>query len=208
MISLPPSLPSLQPVPELLSLGYGFVELSHAAAGDALLRQIAIERGVEIDGHILEVKISDRAAPGAGLAGASGAAAAAAGGASSAPKKTSILEAKGIITDEKLKQQEDWSKRSSKLMVRNIPFQANPKEIRELFQAFGQLRRLRMPKKFDGTTHRGYGFVEFVTPQEARSAFASLQATHLYGRHLVLEWASPDETMEELREKAGRSVEG
>lgn len=55
--------------------------------------------------------------------------------------------------------------------------------------------------------HRGFAFVDFVTPQEARAAFKALQATHLYGRHLVLEWAAPDDTLEDLRDKAKKSIE-
>jgi RNA recognition motif-containing protein len=45
-----------------------------------------------------------------------------------------------------------------------------------------------MPKKFDGS-HRGFGFVELVTRQEAANAYKALANTHLYGRHLVLQWA-------------------
>ncbi|CAM9214696.1 unnamed protein product [Chrysoparadoxa australica] len=80
----------------------------------------------------------------------------------------------------------------SKMIVRNVAFQATAKEIRELFSKFGQLKKVRMPKKFDGS-HRGFAFVEFLTPQEALSAYTALASTHLYGRHLVLEWAEDTE---------------
>jgi multiple RNA-binding domain-containing protein 1 len=58
----------------------------------------------------------------------------------------------------------------------------------ELFSAFGTVRSLRLPKKFDGS-HRGFAFVDFLTNAEAKEAMRSLSATHLYGRKLVLEWA-------------------
>ena len=54
-----------------------------------------------------------------------------------------------------------------------------------------------MPRKFDGN-HRGFAFVEFLTKQEALSAYKALADTHLYGRHLVLEWANKDEGLEEM----------
>jgi len=100
---------------------------------------------------------------------------------------------------------------NTKIMVRNVPFEATRAEILRLFGAFGQLRRVRLPKKFDGT-HRGFAFCEFVTGKEAQAAMAALARTHLYGRHLVLEWAA--ETEEEggggststLREKAKRDA--
>ena len=93
----------------------------------------------------------------------------------------------------------------TKLMVRNVPFQATRKELLQLFGSFGQLKKVRLPKKFDGT-HRGFAFVEFLTHQEAEMAMRSLSRTHLYGRHLVLEWASDKEDMDTLREKAQRDV--
>lgn len=42
--------------------------------------------------------------------------------------------------------------------------QATAKELREIFSSFGQLKRVRLPKKFDGG-HRGFAFVDFLTSQ-------------------------------------------
>ena len=56
--------------------------------------------------------------------------------------------------------------KSSKLLVRNIPFEAKAKEIEELFKVFGELKYVRLPKKIDGA-HRGFGFVDFVTINDA-----------------------------------------
>ncbi|CAH0476730.1 unnamed protein product [Peronospora belbahrii] len=93
----------------------------------------------------------------------------------------------------------------SKIIVRNVAFEATSNEIRELFGAFGQLKRVRMPKKFDGR-HRGFAFVEFLTEQEARNAFSALASSHLYGRHLVLEWAEDAGDIDTLRAKATRDL--
>eukprot|EP00899_Mesostigma_viride_P003479 jgi/Mesvir1/13131/Mv06103-RA.1 len=90
------------------------------------------------------------------------------------------------------------AKSATKFIIRNIPFQADKKEVRQLFSTFGQLKSLRMPNKFDGS-HRGFGFVEFLTQKEASNAFEAIRSTHLYGRHLVLEPANEGETLEELR---------
>jgi len=57
------------------------------------------------------------------------------------------------------------------------------------------------PKKFDGS-HRGFAFVDYLTAQEAQAAAASLSKTHLYGRHLVLEWAEDKDDVDTLRQKA------
>ena len=94
---------------------------------------------------------------------------------------------------------------STKLMIRNLAFQSTRQEIRELFGSFGQLKNVRLPKKFDGS-HRGFGFVEFLTSEEAKIAFASLSATHLYGRKLVVEWADDKDDIETLRERSEKSA--
>jgi len=61
-------------------------------------------------------------------------------------------------------------KKSSKILVRNIPFEAKAKEIEELFRVFGELKYVRLPKKVDGA-HRGFGFVDFVTVNDAEVIF-------------------------------------
>ncbi|KAF7661994.1 hypothetical protein LDENG_00248920 [Lucifuga dentata] len=101
------------------------------------------------------------------------------------------------------KNQVEKKQTGSKILVRNIPFQATLKEVRELFCTFGELKTVRLPKKAAGSgNHRGFGFVDFLTKQDAKKAFAALcHSTHLYGRRLVLEWADAEETVETLRRK-------
>ncbi|KAI0689011.1 hypothetical protein BC835DRAFT_1283850 [Cytidiella melzeri] len=93
---------------------------------------------------------------------------------------------------------------STKMIVKNVPFEATKKDIRELFGSHGQLKSVRLPKKFDHRS-RGFAFLEFVTKHEADNAYAALKHTHLLGRHLVLEWVEDDSNIdvEELRKKAG-----
>jgi multiple RNA-binding domain-containing protein 1 len=94
---------------------------------------------------------------------------------------------------------------STKLIIHNVPFEATKTELRELFGAYGQLKSVRIPKKFDGK-HRGFAFVDYLTKQEATQAKEALGSTHLYGRHLVIEWAEVDEDLEKLRVKAGHDA--
>ncbi|XP_008383339.1 multiple RNA-binding domain-containing protein 1 [Malus sylvestris] len=91
----------------------------------------------------------------------------------------------------------DKDKSSTKLLVKNVAFEATEKELRQLFSPFGQIKSLRLPMKFG--QHRGFAFVEFITKQEAENALKALSSTHLYGRHLVLERAKEGESLEELR---------
>ncbi|CAA6669865.1 unnamed protein product [Spirodela intermedia] len=92
---------------------------------------------------------------------------------------------------------DEKDKSSTKLIVRNVAFEATEKELRQLFSSFGQVRKLRLPKRIDN--HRGFAFVEYVTKQETENAMHALSSTHLYGRRLVIERAKEGETLEELR---------
>lgn len=113
---------------------------------------------------------------------------------------------KATIQPEKVKKKKKQSKKeikTSKILVRNVPFEAKRKEIYELFKVFGELKSVRLPKKLSGTgSHRGFAFVDFLTRQDAKRAFEALcHSTHLYGRRLVLEWAESAEDLDELRKK-------
>ncbi|OAV87666.1 hypothetical protein PTTG_08622 [Puccinia triticina 1-1 BBBD Race 1] len=80
------------------------------------------------------------------------------------------------------------SKTTSKLMIKNLPFEISRKELSELFGVYGKLKSVRLPKKLDRKS-RGFGFVEFHTKKEAAEALKSLRFSHLLGRHLVIEYA-------------------
>ncbi|KAJ7590213.1 RNA-binding domain-containing protein [Mycena floridula] len=110
---------------------------------------------------------------------------------------------RGIDEEDKAKAGVGSKSRTTKMIVKNVPFEATKKDIRELFGAHGHLKSVRMPKKFDSRT-RGFAFLEFVSRQEAENAFATLRHTHLLGRHLVLEWAEEaEQDLDALRRKAG-----
>jgi len=79
-------------------------------------------------------------------------------------------------------------KHPAKLVVRNLAFATTARDLRGLFASFGQLKTVRLPKRFDGR-HRGFGFVEFLAHRDAKAAKAALKAAHLYGRHLVIDYA-------------------
>lgn len=94
----------------------------------------------------------------------------------------------------------------TKILVRNIPFQATIQEVTELFKSYGELKAVRLPKKLIGTEkHRGFAFIEYYTKTDAKKAFEALcQSTHLYGRRLVLEWAQAEEGIEEIRRRTAK----
>ncbi|KAF8055239.1 hypothetical protein FPV67DRAFT_1612778 [Lyophyllum atratum] len=93
--------------------------------------------------------------------------------------------------------------RTTKMIVKNVPFEATKKDVQALFGSHGHLKSVRLPKKFDSRT-RGFAFLDFVSRAEAENAYAALRHTHLLGRHLVLEWAEEaEQDLDALRKKAG-----
>jgi len=128
----------LSPKGESLSMGYGFVKFKKAAHAKEALKTL---QDFCLDGHNLELKFSNR------VFGNSS------GQSSNNNNKKSALNKQNRT-------------KSSKLLIRNIPFEAKVKEIEELFKVFGELKYVRLPKKIDGA-HRGFGFVDFVTINDA-----------------------------------------
>lgn len=99
--------------------------------------------------------------------------------------------------DEQVIKKAEKDKSTTKLIIKNVAFEATEKELRQLFSPYGQIKSLRLPMKFGN--HRGFAFVEFITKQEAQNALQALSSTHFYGRHLVLERAQEGESLDELR---------
>jgi multiple RNA-binding domain-containing protein 1 len=123
-------------------MGYGFVKFKKAAHANEALKTM---QDFSLDGHNLELKFSN---------------------------KTSAFVNKNSSSNTKntTQKQKELREKSSKILVRNIPFEAKSKEIQELFQVFGELKYVRLPKKIDGA-HRGFGFVDFVTKNDATVCF-------------------------------------
>ncbi|EGW31452.1 multiple RNA-binding domain-containing protein 1 [Spathaspora passalidarum NRRL Y-27907] len=102
------------------------------------------------------------------------------------------------------------SNKSSKLIIKNLPFEATRKDLLELFGAFGQLKSVRVPKKFDSSA-RGFAFVEFNLMKEAENAMNQLEGVHLLGRRLVMQYAEQDAEdaeaeIEKMTKKVKRQV--
>ena len=103
------------------------------------------------------------------------------------------------------------SGKRTKIIIKNLPFEASKKDIRSLFGAYGQLRSVRLPKKFDHST-RGFAFADFVTAREAENAINALKDTHLLGRRLVLDFAAEDpvdaeDEIQKMQEKVERQTQ-
>ncbi|EUD69030.1 hypothetical protein C922_00722 [Plasmodium inui San Antonio 1] len=98
------------------------------------------------------------------------------------------VKKKKIKDDEEKEVVKEKKKITKKLLVKNLAFQVTKEELRKLFSAFGNIKSVRIPKNAYNRS-RGYAFVEFMSKNECLTAIESLQHTHLYGRHLIIDFA-------------------
>lgn len=164
----------------VLSSGYGFAEFKTNSECESCIKKL---QGQLIDDHSIKLSIAK-------------------------PKE------KKTLLGNKRKQETDLNDvdftsdkvEDTKILVKNIAFEATKEEIRKLFKGYGELKNVRLPTKLDGQ-HRGFCFIEFITHDEAKNAFKKLQNTHFYGRKLVFEWAQREKTIEDLRESTKRKMD-
>lgn len=136
-------------------MGYGFVQFYKCADAEKALKLL---QGKRLDDHCLELKRSNRA-----------------GQASERSNPTS---------QDKSISNKVPNEGSTKLVVRNVPFEANSREVEDIFKTFGTLKGIRLPKKVTGS-HRGFAFVDFHSKEEAKKAFEAL--CHRYVVKIVIQ---------------------
>ena len=77
------------------------------------------------------------------------------------------------------------------IYVGNIPRGVTETELRELFQAFGEISSASVIKdKFSGES-RGFGFVEMPNKEEGQKALTALNGKDFKGRPLTVNEARP-----------------
>lgn len=98
------------------------------------------------------------------------------------------------------------SEKTNKIIIKNLPFEATRKDVLELFGTYGQVKSVRVPKKFDKSA-RGFAFVEYTLLKEAEDAMNQLEGVHLLGRRLVMQYAEKaSENAEDEIEKMTQKV--
>ena len=165
-----------------MSMGFGFAEFCSSDYAEIALRKL---EGSVLDGHSLQVKPSEKRISNNGK-----------------------INQSNIDNNAKLNKNKNKNINGSmKLIVRNLAFQATENELKSLFSAFGSVKKVRIPKKMGGV-HRGFAFIDFSTIQEASTAMTSLTNSHLYGRHLVIEYAKDEDENLDFLQKRTRLDEG
>jgi RNA recognition motif-containing protein len=77
------------------------------------------------------------------------------------------------------------------IYVGNLSRQATESEIRALFQAFGEVKSVKIVKDFQTGEPRGFAFVEMPLKEQASEAIASLDSAEFQKRTLKINEAKP-----------------
>ncbi|KAJ4719889.1 Serine/arginine-rich SC35-like splicing factor [Melia azedarach] len=89
------------------------------------------------------------------------------------------------------------------LLVRNIPLDCGPEELRIPFERFGLVRDVYIPKDYYTGEPRGFAFVQFVDPYEAAEAQHHMNGKRFAGREIsVVVAAETRKRPEEMRQRA------
>jgi RNA recognition motif-containing protein len=77
------------------------------------------------------------------------------------------------------------------IYVGNLPREATEDDLREAFEAFGEVTSVKIiTDRFTGDS-RGFGFIEMPNSPEAQSAISGLDGKELKGRSLRVNEARP-----------------
>jgi RNA recognition motif-containing protein len=77
------------------------------------------------------------------------------------------------------------------IYVGNLDFRTGEDELRQLFEAYGQVEKVNMIRDRDTGQPRGFAFVEMANDAEAEKAIASINGSNLGGRNLNVSEARP-----------------
>jgi cold-inducible RNA-binding protein len=77
------------------------------------------------------------------------------------------------------------------IFVGNLDFNTSEDELRQLFEAYGQVDRVAIMTDRDTGRSRGFGFVEMASAEDGEKAIAALNGSQVGGRTLNVNEARP-----------------
>ncbi|XP_041044144.1 29 kDa ribonucleoprotein, chloroplastic-like [Carcharodon carcharias] len=76
-----------------------------------------------------------------------------------------------------------------KLFVGGLNFETDEQSLEEVFSKYGQISEVRVIKDRDTMTSRGFGFITFENPEDARDALQAMNGKSIDGRQIRVDHA-------------------
>jgi len=77
------------------------------------------------------------------------------------------------------------------IFVGNLDFNTSEEELRQMFEAYGQVDRVSIMTDRETGRSRGFGFVEMANAEDGEKAIAALNGSQLGGRTLNVNESRP-----------------
>jgi cold-inducible RNA-binding protein len=77
------------------------------------------------------------------------------------------------------------------IFVGNLSFNTSEDELRQVFEAYGQVERVSILTDRETGRSRGFGFVEMANSEEGEKAIAGLNGSQIGGRTINVNEARP-----------------
>mmetsp|Transcript_11653 Transcript_11653/g.24997 ORF Transcript_11653/g.24997 Transcript_11653/m.24997 type:complete len:241 (-) Transcript_11653:568-1290(-) len=70
------------------------------------------------------------------------------------------------------------------LLIRNLPMDARAEDVRAMFERYGEVRDVYLPRDYYTQRPKGFGFIEFRDARDAEEALYKLDRTVISGREI------------------------
>ena len=92
-----------------------------------------------------------------------------------------------------------------KLFIGSLKWELTELELREAFEAFGELEEVKIIMDKETGRSRGFGFIKFKNAEDAKTAVEDMQDFELKGRKLHVSYAESKESRKDARPRNGDS---
>ena len=90
-----------------------------------------------------------------------------------------------------------------KIFIGNLSYNVTEGDLRQAFEAFGQVTSISVVKDKESDRSKGFGYVEMADQAEAQSAIAALNGRALKGRTITVNEARPHSDDRRSRDRGG-----
>jgi len=94
------------------------------------------------------------------------------------------------------------------IFVTNLSFKVQTDQLREMFEAYGEVTSAKVILDHETGRSRGFGFVEMSADEQGHQAISALNAYEIDGKAMVVQEARPREEMQAIKQQRGGNNQG